>query len=211
MIVPKDKAFPRESEDLRDLRVLEAIEANPRVSQRELASSLGVAVGIANACIHTLVRKGSVKIRGENNRSLTYHLTKQGVLQKSRLAVEWTRNTINFYAHARQMVSEEIAVLVAAGARMLVVYGSRELAEIAIVVAGDYPDVRIVGAIRAEGEPERAAVVGVPVGGLDLLQEVRPDAILICSEPDPDVLEFMGAVQKDGRPMTLLSLYDRTI
>ena len=209
--MPKDKAFPHESEDLRDLRVLEAIEANPRVSQRELANSLGVAVGIANACIHTLVRKGMVKIRGENNRSLTYHLTKQGVVQKSRLAVEWTRNTINFYAHAREMVSDEIAALVASGARTLVVYGSRELAEIAIVVAGDYPGVRIAGVIRAEGEPERAVIVGVPVGGLDLLSDAGPDAILLCSEPDPSVLEFMGAVQKDGRPMTLLSLYDKTI
>ena len=207
----KDKANPRESEDLRDLRVLEAIEANPRVSQRELASSLGVAVGIANACIHTLAHKGMLKIRGENNRGLTYHLTKQGAIKKSQLAVEWTRNTINFYAHARQMVSEEMAVLVASGAQTLVVFGSRELAEIAIVVAGDYPNLRVLGVVRAEGEPERAAVVGVPVREFDLLDDVTPDAILVCSEPNDSELARMSSIRKDGGAPTLLSLYDRTI
>ena len=206
-----DSPFLKDSEDLRDLRILEAIEANPRVSQRELAGGLGVAVGIANACIHTLVRRGMVKIRGENNRSLTYHLTKQGVIQKSRLAVEWTRNTINFYAHARKMVSGEIAALAAGGARVLVVYGSRELAEIATVVAGDYQDIDVVGVVRAEGEPARVAIVGVSVGDLDLLRDAKPDAILMCSEPDCSALEFIESLRGAGAPIVLVNLYDRAV
>lgn len=208
--MPRDKSFLKETDELRDLRVLEAIEANPRMSQRELADRLGVAVGIANACIHTLARKGMVKIRGENNRSLTYHLTKRGVLHKGRLAVEWTRNTINFYVHARQMVSEEMGALVADGTRTLALYGSRELGEIALMVSSDHLEAKVVGIIRAEGDANREQLFGVPVGGFEILESGRPDALLLCSEPSETDLAAISRA-RDAGATRVVSLFDKTI
>ncbi len=54
------------SESLRDLKVLEAIEEDPSISQRDLSNRLGVALGITNALIKTLVKKGHIKIKGKN-------------------------------------------------------------------------------------------------------------------------------------------------
>lgn len=194
--------FVKQSEALRDLRALEEIERNPAVSQRELASKLGVAVGIANACVRTLARKGMVKIRGDNNRTITYHLTKKGILHKSRLAVEWTRNTIDFYREARQKVADRLVPVADSGAEHIALYGANELAEIAAIVAAR-AGLRVVAVIRAEGsadERQAAApgvdeLLGAPVGEADLLDGLSIDAVVVCvapSEKDASILSALS-------------------
>lgn len=174
--------------DLRELRVLEQIELNPRVSQRQLASELGVALGVANACVSTLVRKGLVKIRGESNRSLTYHLTKQGVMHKAALAVEWTNNTITDYVTARASVRQQLDALAAQGVGRVVLLGAEEAAELIALIA---PQVGIVveAAVDAGGQRIADVLAGVPVVGLGVVDPAVVDAVLVADRTlDPDTL-----------------------
>lgn len=187
-------AFLKETEALRDLRVLEAIEADPGVSQRELARDLGVAVGVVNACLRTLVRKGMIKVRGESNRSVTYHLTKSGLLQKSSLALEWTRNTVGFYRQARTQVSEHLTHLAAEGHRRAVVFGAAELGEIAVLVA---PHAGIIVAgVLADGE----APLGDDIAGMPVTQLAEAGGFLGAEDVDVVVLS------EDATPAQLAAL-----
>jgi ribosomal protein S25 len=186
-----EEQFVTQAEALRDLTALEEIERNPSVSQRELAQQLGVSLGVANACIRTLARKGFVKIRGESNRSITYHLTKTGLLRKSLLAMEWTRNTVDFYAQARRRVSERLRTLGESGARTVVLYGTGEMAEIAAIVAPEAA-LELTGIVDQLGTaPER--LLGVPVGGPELLEAAHPDAVVLCVDPDAEALAALRA------------------
>ena len=45
------------------------VEANPQLSQRQLASELGVSVGKANYCLRALVRAGLIKVSNFRNSS----------------------------------------------------------------------------------------------------------------------------------------------
>lgn len=194
--------FLKETEALRDLRTLEAIEADSGVSQRELAGTLGVAVGVANACIRTLVRKGLVKIQGTSNRSITYHLTKAGVLHKSRLAMEWTRNTLDFYRQARRDVAGHLAGLAREGASAIVLDGANELAEIAALVSAE-AGVRVVGVLRDGESPIGDAVLGVPVTTLEQAAAEEPDAVVLCVDVS---LERLQAIRLRFPAAKLLSL-----
>ena len=174
----KDNSLVKETEAMREMRTLEAIEANPHVSQRELAVDLGVALGIANACVRTLVRKGMIKVRGENNRSVTYHLTKKGTGHKSALAMQWTLNTVDFYREARVRVSVTLTSLGAAGVKRLLLWGVSELTEIAYIAARPV-GIAIVGVV---GDPEsyiKDSLTDVPIGGDELIASTKPDAIAI--------------------------------
>ena len=44
----------------RDLKLLEAVEQNSRVTQRSLATKLGIALGLTNIYLRRLVRKGYI-------------------------------------------------------------------------------------------------------------------------------------------------------
>tara|TARA_R100001143_G_C3331431_1_gene119657 strand:- start:528 stop:872 length:345 start_codon:yes stop_codon:yes gene_type:complete len=76
------------SEDVR-FRVMRALEADPRLSQRELASSLGISLGVVNYCLKGLVEKGQVKVgnfrASDNKLRYAYVLTPRGVLAKAKL------------------------------------------------------------------------------------------------------------------------------
>lgn len=73
------------------LNVLRELETNPAVSQRQLASHLGVSLGSVNYCLRALVDKGFVK--AENFRSnpakvqYLYILTPSGLSEKTRLTL----------------------------------------------------------------------------------------------------------------------------
>ena len=68
------------SNEMRDLILLEELENNPVVSQRELSHKFGIALGVTNACLKRMVRKGWVRIRDLNPRKIGYYLTPKGML-----------------------------------------------------------------------------------------------------------------------------------
>ena len=74
-------------------RVLKALEANPELSQRQLASELGISVGKANYCIRALIDKGWVKARNfrnsHNKLAYAYVLTPRGIRRKSQLTMRF--------------------------------------------------------------------------------------------------------------------------
>lgn len=200
-----DKAEPHNPEiDERALRALEEIEGNPGISQRDLSGQLGVALGITNSLIKTLTHKGLIKIRGSNNRSITYHLTKAGILHKSKLALEWTLNTIGDYRRMRGSVEGKLTQIAATGAKTVVLYGANELAEIAAIVAPE-TGMRILGV--ADGNATRKWVGGHQVAALSTLLEHKPDALINCYALDVDGLSLPDDVQTAGIPV--FSLLER--
>lgn len=73
------------------LRVMRLIEAEPELSQREMAAALGISLGKTNYCLRALVEKGFIKARnfhnsGEKIRYL-YVLTPKGIEHKTKLAM----------------------------------------------------------------------------------------------------------------------------
>ena len=76
------------SEDVR-FRMMRALEADPKLSQRDLARTLGISLGVVNYCLKGLIEKGQVKVgnfRASGNKlRYTYVLTPRGVLAKAKL------------------------------------------------------------------------------------------------------------------------------
>ncbi len=70
-------------------RVMRLLEANPDMTQRELAELLGVSVGGLNYCLKALMQKGWVKVQNfshsKNKFGYVYLLTPSGVLEKAAL------------------------------------------------------------------------------------------------------------------------------
>jgi DNA-binding MarR family transcriptional regulator len=58
-----------------DLPLLENIERDPDVTQADLATQLGVAVGTINWHLKRLVEKGYVKVKRAERRKLKYIIT----------------------------------------------------------------------------------------------------------------------------------------
>jgi EPS-associated MarR family transcriptional regulator len=76
-------------------KILKELEANPEISQRELAKELGISLGKANFCIQALIEKGLIKARNfknsHNKKAYIYYLTPKGIEDKARVTVQFLK------------------------------------------------------------------------------------------------------------------------
>jgi predicted transcriptional regulator len=111
--------------------LLSEIEQEESVSQRELASRLGIALGLVNSYLKNLVAKGFVRIRSFPKNRYGYLLTPQGLAEKSRLAYQHLNYFTNLYQIARQDYLSLFRTLHTSGIRRVSFCGVDETAEIA--------------------------------------------------------------------------------
>ena len=112
------------------LRLLETIEENPQVTQADLATQLGVAVGTVNWYLKRLIGRGYVKIRRMQRRRLLYLITPRGISEKSRLGVCYARASLQLYRDARVQSTELLERVRAVGCTQVAIEGDGDLAEI---------------------------------------------------------------------------------
>jgi len=114
----------------RDLQLLEAVEQNARVTQRTLATKLGIALGLTNIYLKRLVRKGYIKCVNVQSNRLTYLITPRGIVEKARLTYEFMDYSLHLYGDVRQRLRTVFQVCAAAG-RRVAIFGRGEAAELA--------------------------------------------------------------------------------
>ena len=75
------------------LKVLRLLQANPQLSQRDLAGALGVSLGKTNYCLQALLGKGFIKMqsfnKSQNKLAYAYLLTPSGIVEKASLTVRF--------------------------------------------------------------------------------------------------------------------------
>jgi len=92
-------------------RLLKRLEAQPGMSQRQLAAELGISVGKVNYCLKALSEKGHIKMvnfrNHHNKRAYLYKLTPAGLLEKAHITGLFLQRKLAEY----QSLQDEIAEL----------------------------------------------------------------------------------------------------
>ena len=108
----REKTALNQREDLR-YRVLRLLEANPRMSHREIAKAIGGSTGAVNYCINALIEKGMVKVNNfrssDNKLRYAYILTPEGVNEKASLTASFLRRKIQEFHAIKFEISEILA------------------------------------------------------------------------------------------------------
>jgi DNA-binding MarR family transcriptional regulator len=142
------------------LSLLTSIERDSRVTQRKLAGDLGIALGLANSYLRRCVRKGLVKMSQVPLNRYAYYLTPQGFAEKSRLTAEYLSASFHFFRRARGDCAALLQQCAARGWRRVALYGAGDLAEIAVLSAGEAA-IEVACVIDASQPGRRCA--GLPV------------------------------------------------
>jgi DNA-binding MarR family transcriptional regulator len=171
------------------LEILNAIEADHRVTQRRLADHLGVALGLTNVYLKRCVRKGWVKINEAPANRYMYYLTPKGFAEKARLTGEFLSYSLGFYRRASDGLGALLAACAGSGLDSVCLVGRTELAEIASVRAQEH-SVDLVGTY--DPEAGGGTFVGRPL--FTRLGDV-PDCaacVVTMMRPVPDLLDTLG-------------------
>ena len=126
----KENAKAMDVEAHRDLRLLEAVHEDSRVTQRGMAKKLGIALGLANIYLKRMIHKGYIKCVNVQPNRISYLITPRGIAEKARLTYEFMDYSLHLYGEVRQHLREAMQDCAAAGKRVAI-YGSGEAAELA--------------------------------------------------------------------------------
>jgi EPS-associated MarR family transcriptional regulator len=96
--------------DTHHYRLLKLIEADPHMSQRELAQAMGVSLGKVNYCLKALVERGFVKLgnfrKNQDKRVYAYLLTPKGIEEKARVTLSFLQRKLAEYETIRDEIEE---------------------------------------------------------------------------------------------------------
>jgi len=145
------------SHDEHTHRLLAEIESREQVSQRSLARSLGIALGLTNLILRRLVRKGWVRMVHIKPNRVRYLLTPAGIAEKARMSRDSLKYSVRFYAEVRDRIRSRFATLSRewperdGEEKRIVFLGTGEVAEIGYVCLQE-TDLKIIGAIDDRGK-----------------------------------------------------------
>jgi DNA-binding MarR family transcriptional regulator len=164
-----------ELESRRDLQLLEALEREATITQRTLASRLGMALGLTNLYLRRLVRKGYVKCVTVSPNRLVYSLTPRGVARKARLTYEFMKYSLDFYRDARQHLRRSLVDAVAEQ-KHVAIFGTGDAAELVFLLVRDM-GLELVAVFDAEREGQ---FLGLPVHPIADHHNVAYDVLVVA-------------------------------
>jgi DNA-binding MarR family transcriptional regulator len=183
------------SNEIRDLRLLEELEKNPIVSQRELSHKFGIALGVTNACLKRMARKGLIRIRGLNHRKIGYYLTPKGFAEKAKLTLNLISHIVQHYSELKKIISQRLLEVQRDGLQRIVFYGVSDEMEVAYITLQGV-NLKLVGIVEDDEKVTPQIIFGYELEPVSRINELRPDCVLVTS--------LVGSEEKKEKLRTLI-------
>lgn len=167
-------------------KILEYIQQEPTITQRDLSSRLGIALGLTNAYIKRLCKKGYIKIKNLTGKRIMYILTPKGILEKTRLTFNYMARSFNYFKEIKQKIDKTYSAMISAGERDILLWGSDELAELCYIASKGFP-IEIVGVVSLNGKKE---FHNCRVYSKDELEQIEFDAIVVATFDEKEIAEL---------------------
>jgi DNA-binding Lrp family transcriptional regulator len=116
--------------DIKILMLMEAVSRGDCHSQRALAKKLHISLGLVNASIHELERRGVFKIKKSTLGRHAYGLTDKGMAEKNRLKMNYISYSLAQYSEIKCWIGKIVNKIHARGIRDIILYQATELCEI---------------------------------------------------------------------------------
>ena len=186
-------------QEIRELNLLQELERNPIISQRELSHKFGIALGVTNACLKRMVRRGWIRMMNQDHRKIGYFLTPKGFAEKAKLTFHLISWTVQHYSTLKDIIGERLLEIQRKGAERIVFYGVSDEMEIAYVTLQGL-NLKLVGIVEDEDKIDKKESFGFELKGINQIATLNPDAVLITSLIGQEVKrEKLGRLIDIGR------------
>jgi DNA-binding MarR family transcriptional regulator len=174
------------SEEMRDLKILEELERSPLVSQRVLSHKFNMALGLTNACLNRMSKRGWIRVEGLNRRRVEYYLTAKGVSEKAKLTLKMISRTMEQYSELKKIISNRLLEMKREGMHRIVFYGVGDEMEVAYVTLQRL-NLKLVGIVEDDDRFMSQILFGYELEPVSRIRELKPEGILITSLAEVDL------------------------
>jgi len=167
-------------QEIRELNLLQELEKNPVISQRELSHKFGIALGVTNACLKRMARRGWIRIMSLDHHKIGYYLTPKGFAEKANLTLNLISWTVQHYSALKEIIGRKLLEMENSGVKRIVFYGLSDEMEIAFVTLQGV-NLELVGIVEDEDKINRKEVFGFELRDVRQVEILKPEAVLITS------------------------------
>lgn len=185
------------------LELLQAIEQSDNISQRHLAQSMGVALGLANSYLKRCVKKGLVKMKTAPANRYLYYLTPKGFSEKARLTGEFLTTSLALFRQSGDMYSQLFEHCVQQGYRNIVFAGLSDLTEIAYLRSMQNDKISVVGVFQPSTDKQQFFELPVQQSMFDRQQF---DVVVMTSLEQTEILFTLLKQELDSECILLPSM-----
>ena len=193
--------------EFRELNLLQELEKNPVISQRELSNRFGIALGATNACLRRMAQTGWLTVRGIKGKKVGYYITRKGLDEKARLETHYLSNKIRNYVELKGLFEKKFKEMERRGIRKIVFYGVSDEMEVAYMTL-QRSNMELTGIVEDEENWRPLKIFGLELKRIEQVGEMNPDGIFVTSlrntiEPHLDRLKHLNGL---GKKVILLRL-----
>jgi len=169
---------PSSPDHFKSLQILDELSGNDLLTQRDLSSRLGIALGLVNSYIKNLIAKGYITVRSIPPKRYAYYLTPKGFSEKTRLTYDLLNDYTKIYREARSSLKILFREMKDQGVRKVVFAGVDEIAEIAYITLHE-ANIKLAGVI--DNKKAGGNFFGKTVQPIQSLDSIKYDRIVVTS------------------------------
>jgi len=178
-----DNQFFKPTVLYKEYMILDMIEKNPNITQREMSKAIGIAVSMINNHIDGYEKKGLIKRKKHSTKTVEYFVTKKGIERKKVLNIAYLNNSLKVFQSAKKNVVEFLNQIVGKGYKNILLYGAGEVAEILLqaIIVDRNIEVSVSAVVDDDLIKQQKELIGIPIISIDKIFEYDHDGILISS------------------------------
>lgn len=163
--------------------MLAEVSRSPELTQRELASRVGLSLGATNLLVQTFVRKGYLRMKRAGWRRWLYALTPSGAARKLSLTTNYVSGFLYQYRQVRAYLSEQLSTETLHGGGRVAVYGAGDMVRLVHLVLNEM-GIDDVDVYVPDGQLD--SLPGIDAAGLSELSPDRYHRYVIAGIDDAD-------------------------
>jgi DNA-binding MarR family transcriptional regulator len=118
----------------KEYMILDMIEKNSRVTQREISKEIGIALSMVNDHLDEYEKNKLIKRVKHSTKHVEYLITKKGSERRKLLNIWYLQSSYKIYSSAKDNIESFLTQIIAKGFRRILLYGAGEVAEIMLQV-----------------------------------------------------------------------------
>jgi DNA-binding MarR family transcriptional regulator len=176
-------AFFKPTQLYKEYMILDMIEKNSKITQREMADFIGVAVSMINQHLDVYETKGLIQRKKHSTKIVDYYITKKGLERRKLLNICYLKSTHEVYLSAKDNIVNFLNGIIKKGYKKILLYGAGDVASIMLQTIQNESllPIEIVGVIDDDIYKIGNKIINKEIIPLSAINNYKHDAILIAS------------------------------
>lgn len=178
-----DNGFFKLTPLYKEFMLLDMIEKNSNITQRDMSATLGVALSMINSYLDEYETSGHIKRKYKSPKTVEYFITNKGIERKKLLNISYLNASQKVFNSAKENIVMFLNQIIEKGFKNILLYGAGEVAEILLnVIYTDHEiPLRVMGIVDDDINKQDKYLVNTKIIGSEDINNIQHDGILIAS------------------------------